>query len=156
MADTQWPIWEKFKQYYISSDGRVIDPQLPERKTTSEGQSYGLFFALVAQDQPMFDKLLRWTEQNLAAGDLTKHLPSWAWGQNIQKKWGILDSNSAADSDLWIAYDLLEAGRLWNKQQYDSLGKKLLQRILKEEVIKIPGLGLMVLPGKIGFNFKNY
>lgn len=85
VAGTQWPIWEKFKQYYISMDGRVIDPQLPERKTTSEGQSYGLFFALVANDKPMFDKLLHWTENNLAAGDLRKRLPAWAWGQNAQK-----------------------------------------------------------------------
>jgi len=154
-ASTQWPIWEKFKQYYISDDGRVIDPQLSERKTTSEGQSYGLFFALVAHDQPMFDKLLRWTESNLAGGDLTKHLPAWEWGQNAQKKWVVLDSNSAADSDLWIAYDLLEAGRLWNNKHYDFLGKKLLQRILKEEVTQVPGLGLMLLPGKFGFNFKN-
>ncbi len=154
-ASTQWPIWEKFKQYYISMDGRVIDPQPPERKTTSEGQSYGLFFALVAHDQPMFDKLLHWTENNLAAGDLGKHLPAWEWGQNSQKKWTVLDSNSAADADLWIAYDLLEAGRLWKNKRYDSLGKKLLQRILKEEVIRIPGLGLMLLPGKFGFAFQN-
>ncbi|CAM2786662.1 Endoglucanase precursor [Legionella steigerwaltii] len=155
IAITQWSMWEKFKQYYISIDGRVIDPQLPERKTTSEGQSYGLFFALVAHDQPMFDKLLGWTENNLAAGDLAKQRPAWEWGQNAQKEWGVLDSNSAADSDLWIAYDLLEAGRLWRNKRYDSLGQKLLQRILKEEVVQIPGFGLMLLPGKFGFNFKN-
>ena len=28
---------------------------------------------------------------------------------------GVLDPNSASDSDLWIAYDLLQAGRLWNE-----------------------------------------
>ncbi|WP_454780650.1 cellulose synthase complex periplasmic endoglucanase BcsZ [Legionella sp. WA2022007384] len=155
LAGTQWPMWEKFKQYYISKDGRVIDPQLPERKTTSEGQSYGLFFALVANDQSTFDQLLHWTENNLAEGDLGKRLPAWAWGQNSKKKWTVLDSNSAADADLWIAYDLLEAGRLWKKERYNSLGKKLLQRILKEEVTQIPGFGLMLLPGKFGFNFKN-
>ncbi|MCW8410072.1 cellulose synthase complex periplasmic endoglucanase BcsZ [Legionella sp. PATHC035] len=154
IANVQWPIWDKFKQYYISVDGRVIDPQLPERKTTSEGQSYGLFFALVADDQPMFDKLLHWTEINLAAGDLTQRLPAWEWGQNSNKKWTVLDTNSAADSDLWIAYDLLEAGRLWKNKRYDALGKKLLKRILKEEVAQIPGFGLMVLPGQFGFNFK--
>ncbi|MCW8384939.1 cellulose synthase complex periplasmic endoglucanase BcsZ [Fluoribacter dumoffii] len=153
-ANTQWPMWERFKQFYISSDGRVIDPQLPEKKTTSEGQSYGLFFALVAGDQVIFEKLLHWTENNLAAGNLGKHLPAWEWGQNSKKKWTVLDTNSAADSDLWIAYDLLEAGRIWNNKRYQSLGEKLLRRILKEEVIEIPGLGLMLLPGKTGFNFK--
>ena len=155
MANAQWPIWEKFKQYYISIDGRVIDPQSSEKKTTSEGQSYGLFFALVAQDKPMFDKILHWTENNLAAGDLGQHLPAWEWGQNKKKHWIVLDSNSAADADLWIAYDLLEAGHQWKNARYSSLGQKLLQRIFNEEVIHIPGLGLMLLPGKFGFNLKN-
>lgn len=154
MANTQWAIWDKFKQYYISADGRVIDPQTVDRRTTSEGQSYGMFFALVTQDQPLFDKLLHWTEMNLAKGDLKKHLPAWKWGQNAQKKWTVLDCNSAADADLWIAYDLLEAGRLWKNTYYSSLGKKLLQQILKMEVVRIPGVGLTLLPGPFGFNFK--
>ncbi|MBI2786795.1 MAG: cellulase [Legionella longbeachae] len=154
-ANEQWSSWEKFKQYYISADGRVIDTQTPDKRTTSEGQSYALFFALIVQDKVLFDKLLHWTESNLAAGDLGKHLPAWLWGKNKKNQWMVLDSNSAADADLWLAYDLLEAGRLWKQASYSILGKKLLQRILNEEVTKIPGLGLMLLPGKVGFHFKN-
>lgn len=149
-----WPIWEKFKQYYINPDGRVIDPQTPNKITTSEGQSYGLFFALVAQDKILFDKMLQWTADNLAAGDLSKRLPAWEWGKNNKNQWVVLDSNSAADSDLWIAYDLLEAGRLWSNAYYTSLGNSLLRRILREEVVQLPGFGLMLLPGKTGFTLK--
>ncbi|MDN0123484.1 cellulose synthase complex periplasmic endoglucanase BcsZ [Yersinia aleksiciae] len=151
-AACDWPAWQQFKQDYISDAGRVIDPSSPQKITTSEGQSYGLFFALVANDRETFDRLLTWTENNLAAGDLTAHLPAWLWGQHRQNNWDILDPNSASDSDLWIAYDLLEAGRLWHSRRYQTMGTLLLQRIAKEEVVNIPGLGEMLLPGKIGFH----
>lgn len=151
VATCEWSAWQQYKQFYISEQGRVIDPSSPNRITTSEGQSYGLFFALVANDRPAFDQLLAWTENNLAAGDLSAHLPAWLWGEDDKKQWTVLDSNSASDSDLWIAYNLLEAGRLWKSRRYQTLGTLLLQRIAREEVADIPGLGLMVLPGKVGF-----
>lgn len=107
------------------------------------------FFALVADDQPMFERLLAWTENNLAAGDLTSRLPAWLWGQNSQNNWDILDPNSASDADILIAYNLLEAGRLWGNRRYLIMGTLLLQRIAQEEVMDIPGLGQMLLPGKL-------
>jgi endoglucanase len=150
-AACYWPAWQQFKQHYISDSGRIIDFGSPAKITTSEGQSYGLFFALVANDKLTFERLLTWTENNLAAGDITSHLPAWLWGQNSQNNWVILDPNSASDADIWIAYSLLEAGRLWNNRRYRTMGTLLLQRIAKEEVMDIPGLGQMLLPGKIGF-----
>lgn len=146
-----WPEWSAFKQEYINRDGRVIDPADGKNITTSEGQSYALFFALVANDRDMFNQLINWTENNLASGDLSRNLPVWLWGKKTNGKWGVLDSNSASDSDLWIAYSLLEAGRLWNSRGYKVLGTLLLHRIAQEEVSNIPGLGQMLLPGKIGF-----
>ncbi|MBK5074219.1 cellulase [Budviciaceae bacterium CWB-B4] len=152
-ADTcHWPQWQRFSQQYISREGRVIDPTDGNNITTSEGQSYGLFFALVANDRNRFDQLLNWTENNLAAGDLTARLPGWLWGKKPDGSWGILDTNSASDSDLWIAYTLLEAGRLWRSRGYQVIGTLLLQRIAREEVVMIPGLGTMLMPGKIGFS----
>lgn len=150
-AQCDWPAWLQFKQAYISEQGRVIDPAEDRHITTSEGQSYALFFALVANDQAAFEQLLQWTQHNLAKGDLTARLPAWLWGKNEQQQWTVLDSNSAADSDLWLAYDLLEAGRLWKNRRYQVLGTLLLQRIAREEVADIPGLGVMLLPGKQGF-----
>lgn len=63
----------------------------------------------------------------------------------------MIDKNSASDADIWIAWSLLEAGRLWKAPQYTATGKALLKRIASEEVIKVPGLGLMLLPGNVGF-----
>ena len=155
-ASCDWPEWQQFKQHYISEQGRVIDTSSPKKITTSEGQSYGLFFALVANDRPTFENILQWTQNNLAQGDLSARLPAWLWGmkekdKNGKQEWGVLDTNSASDSDLWIAYSLMEAGRLWKVRSYQSLGFLLLQRIAREEVAELPGFGEMLLPGRVGF-----
>lgn len=46
-----WPAWEDFKATFLSQDGRVIDLSTPQQQSTSEGQAYALFFALVADDR---------------------------------------------------------------------------------------------------------
>src|SRR5262249_3814760 len=97
-----WPLWNAYVTHFISDDGRVIDPAAGAI-TTSEGQSYALFFALVANDRPLFLRLLAWTRDNLAGGRLGERLPAYKWGRRRDGAWGVLDSNSAADSDLWIA-----------------------------------------------------
>jgi endoglucanase len=60
----------------------------------------------------------------------------------------VIDTNSASDADVWIAWSLLEAGRLWKHPDYTRTGKALLKRIVSEEVVKVPGLGAMLLPVK--------
>lgn len=156
-ASCAWPDWEHFKQNTVSADGRVIDASTPEQATVSEGQSYALFFALIANDRATFDRLLNWTQNNLAQGDLTKHLPAWQWGRHETKAgdkatWGVLDSNAASDADIWIAYTLLEAGRLWHERSYTALGTVLARTIVAQETAVVPGLGRTVLPGPMGFH----
>lgn len=74
-AACTWPAWEQFKKDYISQEGRVIDPSDARKITTSEGQSYGMFFALAANDRAAFDNILDWTQNNLAQGSLKKVCP---------------------------------------------------------------------------------
>ncbi|WP_449430343.1 cellulose synthase complex periplasmic endoglucanase BcsZ [Pseudomonas putida] len=147
-----WPAWESFKAELVSADGRVLDRSDERLISTSEGQSYALFFALVADDRPAFAQLLRWTGNNLAEGDLARHLPAWLWGRGSHGNWQVLDSNNASDADMWIAYSLLEAGRLWSEPDYTRLGQQMLWRIAAQTVRKLPGLGVMVLPGDYGFD----
>jgi len=146
-------LWQAYANRFISSDGRVLDPQGGDR-TTSEGQSYALFFSLVDNDRTHFDKLLTWTESNLAASDLGAHLPAWSWGKAKDGHWGVLDPNSASDSDLWIAYDLIEAGRLWKDLHYVTLGHRLAALIAHREVSDMPGFGTVVLPAAVGFRLQ--
>jgi endo-1,4-beta-D-glucanase Y len=146
-----WPLWDAYASSFIDDQGRVIDRQR-ESRTTSEGQAYGLFFALVANDRARFDQLLHWTNNNLAGGELGTRLPGWSWGKSPTGQWQILDQHSASDADLWIAYSLCEAARLWHEPRYEVLGRRLLARIAAAEVVELPGFGVMLLPGEIGFH----
>ncbi len=148
-AAAPWPLWEAYARAFVR-DGRVVDPQGGDR-TTSEGQAYGLLFALVADDRVRFDALLGWTRDHLAGGALGARLPAWEWGR-VGGGWGVIDANSAADADLWMAYALVEAGRLWGEPRYTGLGKALLGRIAQAEVSDLPGLGPVLLPGPVGFH----
>ena len=147
----QWPAWDTFKAQFTSEEGRVISDDGEGGRTYSEGQAYGLFFALVANDRKGFDTLLRWTENNLSDGDLGARLPAWLWGRRPDGTWGVIDSNAASDADIWIAYVLGEAARLWNAPQYRALGARLAARIIAEETADLPGLGPSLLPAPSGF-----
>jgi endoglucanase len=149
-ASSDWPEWNDFVGRFVQADGRVIDITF-ERKSTSEGQSYGLFFALVANERAQFDTLLKWTSDNLAAGQLGDKLPAWLWGLRDDGSWGVKDQNSASDADLWIAYTLLEASRLWKAPHYADTGRKLLAQIRRHEIAQAGSAGPVLLPGAIGF-----
>lgn len=149
-----WPLWNAYSARFIDAQGRVFDPN-GDQHSTSERQAYAMFFALVANDQARFDRVLAWTEVNLAKGDLTLHLPAWYWAKNKDGKWEVQDPNSASNADIWMAYTLIEAGRLWNSPRYSDIGRKMLTQISQTEVANLPGFGLMLLPGPVGFQRDN-
>jgi endoglucanase len=150
-APARWPAWQSFLTQFLRDDGRILDPSSARGQTVSEAQGYALFFALVDDDPVHFERILRWTEEQLAGGDLSLHLPAWTWGRRDDGSWGVLDDNSAADADLWLAYALGEAGRLWRERRYVALSSLLAERILREETAVLPGLGRSLLPGARGF-----
>lgn len=146
---SDWPQWEQFSRRHIQADGRVVDFSVPNQQSTSEGQSYGMFFALVANDRERFSRIWRWSCDNLGATGPT--LPAWQWGRRDNGSYGVLDANSASDADLWMAYALLEAGRLWHLPEYQQAGMALLAQVKEKEVLNLPQLGPMLLPGAVGF-----
>lgn len=148
-AEAKWPDWQAFSQAFIDEQGRVID-WTADGRTVSEGQAYALFFALAANDRARFSKILGWTERNLARGNLSLHLPAWHWGRRQDGTWGVVDANAASDADLWIAYALLEAGRLWKVPRYRDAGRALLTNVRNLEVVTFEPRSLL-LPGPIGF-----
>ena len=135
----------------MDKGGRILSGAEGTGQTYSEAQAYALFFALVANDRPAFDNILAWTENNLCAGDMTVQLPAWLWGKRADGTWAVMDSNPASDADVWIAYALGEAGRLWNERRYRALSTLLAARILREETADLPGLGRSLLPAPKGF-----
>lgn len=146
-----WPLWEAFVQHLVQADGRVLDLSTPQNHSSSESQSYGMFFALVANDQKRFASLWRWSLANLFAGALPGRLPAWWWGKAEDGSWKVLDANSASDADLWFVYALAEAARLWKQPQYEKDARALLATIESLEVSEVPQLGTMLRPGMSGF-----
>ncbi len=161
-APAGWPAWQSFRQHFIQQDGRVVEHDAQSR-TTSEGQAYAMFFALVNDQRELFDRVLQWTENNLSQGDLRANLSGWWWGHASGKPpspaqdsasrspWRLLDDNSASDADLWMAYALLEAGRLWQVPRYSALGRSLLEQVRQKEVLHLPDGFFTLLPAARGF-----
>ena len=147
---SSWPLWNAYAARFIDTQGRVIDHTGGDR-TTSEGQAYAMFFALAGNDRPTFDLLLSWTQANLAGDDLQTHLPAWLWGKANDGQWKTLDPHSASDADAWMAYTLIEAGRLWHVPSYTTTGRAMMSQIANTEVANLPGFGPVLLPGATGF-----
>ncbi len=146
-----WPLWSEFLKFFVTTDGRVIYSFAPKADSVSEGQSYAMFFALIANDPVNFEKIWRWTVRNMFANDLDTRLPAWLWGQAEDGSWKILDGHSASDADVWIAYLLLEAGRLWQRPDYVAEGNKVLATIEKYLILELPNFGKMLSAGRVSF-----
>lgn len=148
--------WMRLYRRYAASfveDGRVVDITTGAR-STSEGQAYGLFFALVAGDQTRFDAMATWTRDNLLAGRW-KGLPAWLWGAREDGSWGVLDPNSATDADLWMAYAFVEAGRIWARPELVERGRSLAARILSANLRSTDEIGPVLLPAPYGFEHED-
>ncbi|WP_020206409.1 cellulose synthase complex periplasmic endoglucanase BcsZ [Cupriavidus sp. WS] len=150
-AACPWPLYQQFLARFVQADGRVLDPSTREQHSTSEGQSYGMVFALVANDRATFDRLWQWSIANLGAGSLQDKLPAWQWGRRGDGSWGVIDANAASDADLWFAFALLEAARLWREPRYATQARALLKLAAQQEVASLPGFGAMLLPAPQGF-----
>lgn len=114
-----------------------------------------MFFALVANDRPSFDRLLTWTRANLAQGDLSARLMAWKWGKRADGSWGVMDGNAAGDADLWLAYVLYQAARRWRDESLLAIAELVQARIEKELVVHVAGVGPVLLPGPQGFALKS-
>lgn len=130
--------WNLYKNDFIQDDGRVIDDT--NGFTTSEGQSYAMLRAVWSDDKETFDRVWRWTQNNLDRHE--DELFAWRWGQRADGSWGVDPDggiNSASDADVDIAVALIFAGKRWGDQQYVDDAKKMLADIWRVEVVEIQG-----------------
>ncbi|MEF3167780.1 MAG: glycosyl hydrolase family 5 [Deltaproteobacteria bacterium] len=141
------PGWEEWKAAYIRPPGRVVDPQNKDA-TVSEGQGFGMLFAVAAHDQETFDRLWTWTHNNLDV--LGNGLLAWQW---LPDK-GVTERNNATDGDLLIAWALALAGeRFSHPETYTTDAKRIADAILAHLVVKTQR-GQILLPGLQGFDKK--
>lgn len=133
-----------YKSYYMSKDGRIMDPQ-KQHISTSEGQSYMLLKSLLMCDKETFDLVYAWSKNNLQRQDA---LFSWLWGENKSGDYKILDPNSASDADIDISFALILAYEKWGEQKYLDEARLIINSIWNNETREIYGRRVLT-PGVV-------
>jgi endoglucanase len=139
------PQWQTYKTRFIDVSGRIVDNG-NGGISHSEGQGYGLAFALWNNDHTAFAAILAWTEQVLARKD--KALFSWRFDPRLPNPVG--DPNNATDADIFIAWALANAARRWKKKAYADRSAMIRAAIRADLVVERYGR-LLLLPGLSGF-----
>ena len=129
--------WLGYKQDFIQSDGRVVDPQ-QGGVSTSEGQSYALLRAVWQDDREVFDRVWHWTHDNLEVRS-TDRLFAYRWGKGDGDKWQIIDDSAASDADSDIALALIWAARRWNAPEYGQAALTIIQSLWDKTVVTLNG-----------------
>lgn len=142
--------WDDYKSRYVTQEGAVIDTH-NGNMSHSEGQSYGLTFAVAYDDKETFDRIFKWTEDNLA--DPVSGLYCWAYHRDGGE--AVPDRNNATDGDLMIAWALIKAGKKWQVSQYIKKGEKLANAISALTVTRFGGYSV-ILPGANSFYYNTY
>ncbi|MDE2088696.1 MAG: endoglucanase [Gammaproteobacteria bacterium] len=137
--------WQIYKHRFVSSDGRVV-MRGNDDISTSEGQGYGMLFALAADDRTTFSRIWNWTRTNLA--QRKDGLLVWRW--QPQPPHLPENRNNASDGDLLVAWALTEAGTLWDDATYLQAAKHIAQAYTRHLVRETP-FGPIMLPASEGF-----
>lgn len=142
--------WQAYRDRFIQNDGRVIDREASDR-TTSEGQAYAMWRAVLINDADTFERTYRWAEGNLAQRDASGQrqgsLWAWHWGRSDTGQWEILDPNFATDADIDAATALILAARRWNCPAYLEEARVKLADIWAQSVVELPDGTPQLLPG---------
>ncbi|MBA3724103.1 MAG: glycosyl hydrolase [Candidatus Levybacteria bacterium] len=136
--------WEKYKEKFINADGRVLDFS-QESITTSEGQSYAMLRAVWSDDKETFDKVWKWTKENMKRPD--DALFTWRWGKLDDGTYGPLKNggeNAASDADTDIALALIFAAHRWNQEAYQDQAKVIIADIWDVETDVANGKRYMI------------
>ncbi len=137
--------WRAFKSRFLSDDGRIIDNG-NGGVSHSEGQGWGLLFAVAANDQASFDLILGWTARVLRRPHDALH----AWRYVPKDQPSVLDLNNAVDGDMFIATALIHAGRMWGRPDHLLVAAAIGRDILRLLVRRV-GHFTVLLPGAEGF-----
>ncbi|MDY6321440.1 MAG: glycosyl hydrolase family 8 [Succinivibrio sp.] len=137
--------WDEYKARFLSPEGAVTD-SYNNGMSHSEGQSYGLMFALAYNDTAAFEKILGWTETHLADPKTGLHY----WAYKPKEADPVADKNNASDGDLLMAWALLKAGKAWKRKDYTQKAEQLAQAIAQNVSVNFAGYQVL-LPGLEGF-----
>lgn len=139
--------WREFSARYITPEGRVVDTG-NGNISHSEGQGYGMLFAVEFGDRGTFDRIWDWTKRYLQIRP--DKLLAWRWEPNQSGGGGVTDLNNASDGELLVAWALWKASARWKDSTYAQAAAQILSD-LRVACFVESGFGLVLLPGKEGF-----
>ena len=138
--------WEKYVSRFYDN-GRIIDTG-NNNVSHSEGQGYGMLFAVAAGDKPRFDALWRWTQRTLQRQD---GLFSWRFTPcEANNRQCVDDNNNASDGDILIAWALLRASRAWDNTTYKQQALTIIHALQNKLIREYYGYTVL-LPAEHGF-----
>lgn len=150
--------WLEFKSRFVLAEGRVVDTG-NGGISHSEGQGWGLFAAVMFDDEATFDRLLSWTSRELRRpGDA---LHAWRYEPDPQNP--VSDRNNATDGDIFIAAALARAADRWNRpplrRQAEAIARDILRLLVRhvgDRVVLLPGASGFVTQGQVTLNPSYY
>jgi endoglucanase len=143
----QEALWSVFKQSFMTSEGRVVDDANND-VSHSESQGYGLILSEANKDREAFQRIWKWTEQNLRKRN--DHLFAWRW-VNKSAEGHVPDTNNATDGDLLIAWGLARAASAWADPGLQDSARDI-ARDVRQEMLRPSQYGPVLLPGEHGFD----
>lgn len=138
-------LWTRYRERFVSNDGRVIDTGQGNR-SHSEGQGWGLLFASSADDRQTFERILAFTLDRLRRDDSPLH--RWLWLPDQANP--TPDPNNATDGDIYIAWASLRAAERWRSADMRRLGLEIVQAV-EQRLVRRHRDHLFLLPGLDGF-----
>lgn len=157
-SDLFWPPadtdWQMYKSLFMSEQGRIIDSG-NNNVSHSEGQGWGMLFAVNNNDQLTFEKLWEWTKTELQIRQ--DHLFAWRWEPAAEGEQAVhvTDLNNASDGDLYIAWALQRAGEKWNRPDLTTEAVRILQDV-RNLLIRQYADQTILLPGINGFEREDH
>lgn len=138
--------WATYSARFLDN-GRIVDTG-NERVSHSEGQGYGMLFAVAANDRDNFESIWLWTQRVLQRKD---KLFSWRYRPcPSQDARCIDDKNNASDGEILIAWALLRAATRWDDERYREEALAILAAV-KQKLLVTVGENTVLLSGEFGF-----
>lgn len=139
-------LWAQYKGRFVTDSGRVVDTA-NGGVSHSEGQGYGMLFAVAADDRAAFDRIWSWTRANLMVRD--DQLLAWRWEPNARP--AVADMNDASDGDILVAWALVEAAEQWNVLSYRIAARRVAVEVGRKLLLLGAKEGPLLLPAVAGF-----
>lgn len=126
--------WAAYKGAFLDPGGRIIDTG-NSNISHSEGQGYGMWLAVLADNLSDFELIWSFTRTELLVRD--DGLSAWKWDPRTRPH--VTDINNATDGDILIAYALALAAGQWNRQDYAEASAAIASVILKRPWCSVAG-----------------